>query len=94
MKLITTEDERERDEALELDAQTAGEIARCLVESKRRRGPPLPCPRKLFLWLCSAGMMVETDQAIWVAKGEACRRSDGPSSSRLIEMSWRRLWRF
>jgi hypothetical protein len=71
MKMIATEDERERDEALELDAQTAGEMARCLVESKRRRGPPLPCPRKLFLWRCSAGVMVETDQASWIAKGEA-----------------------
>jgi hypothetical protein len=70
MKPIATEDEIDRDEALELDAQTAGEIARCLVESKRRRGPPLPCPRKLFLYCCSAGVMVETERASWIAKGE------------------------
>jgi hypothetical protein len=64
------DDDREFDEAIELSAERAGEMARGLTEIGREF-PHIACPKRLVLIPVVGGMMVESELGVrWIIRRE------------------------
>jgi len=65
------DEDQEFDEAIELSAEHASEMAKGLMEVGREY-PHIACPKRLVLHPCSPhGILVETDLARWIIRREA-----------------------
>ena len=64
------EEDREFDEAIELSAAMAGDMARGLIESAKEF-PHIACPRSLSMIRLPQGMLVESDRARWIIRETA-----------------------
>jgi hypothetical protein len=64
------DDDEEFDEAIELSAERAGEIARGLTEVARDF-PHIACPKRLVLSSVTDGMLIETEFGVrWIIRRE------------------------
>ncbi len=62
------DDDREFDEAIELSAERASEMARGLTEIAREY-PHIACPNRLVLITVAGGMMVESELGVrWIIR--------------------------
>jgi hypothetical protein len=64
------DDDNEFDEAIELSAEAAGELAKGLT-AVAIEFPDIVCPKPLFLNRVTQGVLVETELASWIIRREA-----------------------